>query len=218
MARRKPKAADVTRQADDEGPRAYAHDLVTTPSAQNSAALEPWAVFGELDLSKLVIELRNQTRTVSNEGDMRAPEAMLYGQAVALQTIFTALSRRAALNVGEYMNAAERYLRLALKAQAQCRATLETLHEMKNPRPVAFVRQANIAHGPQQVNNGLTPPKSEQYAPASARPGETASKPNELLEDSTHGSPQVDPRATAAAGRANSELAPVGALDRPAHH
>jgi hypothetical protein len=26
---------------------------------------------------------------------------------------------------------------------------------MKNPKPVAFVQQANIAHGPQQVNNGL---------------------------------------------------------------
>lgn len=148
------------------------HELVTMPAAQNSAALQPWAVFGECEIAALVRDLRDQTRAVTQEGDMRAPEAMLYGQAVALQTIFTSLSRRAALNVGEYMNAAERYLRLALKAQAQCRATLETLHEMKNPRPVAFVQQANIAHGPQQVNNGLTPPKSEQYACASARPGE----------------------------------------------
>jgi hypothetical protein len=213
MARRKPKAADVTRQADDEGPRAYAHDLVTTPSAQNSAALEPWAVFGELDLSKLVIELRNQTRTVSNEGDMRAPEAMLYGQAVALQTIFTALSRRAALNVGEYMNAAERYLRLALKAQAQCRATLETLHEMKNPRPVAFVRQANIAHGPQQVNNG--PSSQDVPDSAGARAGKSASEPNELIEDGTHGITEVDARAAAATGRTDQGLVPVGALDRP---
>ena len=45
------------------------------------------------------------------------------------------------------------YLRLALKAQSQCRATLATLAAVKNPQPVAFVRQANIAHGPQQVNN-----------------------------------------------------------------
>jgi hypothetical protein len=37
---------------------------------------------------------------------------------------------------------------LALKAQSQCRATLETLAAIKNPQPVAFVRQANIAHGP----------------------------------------------------------------------
>lgn len=34
------------------------------------------------------------------------------------------------------------------------------LAEIKNPRPVAFVKQANIAHGPQQVNNanGRGPP------------------------------------------------------------
>ena len=31
---------------------------------------------------------------------------------------------------------------------------MEALAEMKNPHPVAFVKQANIAHGPQQVNNG----------------------------------------------------------------
>lgn len=50
--------------------------------------------------------------------------------------------------MGEYLNATDTYLRLALKAQAQCRATLQTLAEIKNPRPVAFVKQANIAHGP----------------------------------------------------------------------
>jgi hypothetical protein len=44
-------------------------------------------------------------------------------------------------------------MRLALKAQSQCRATLETAAAMKNSQPVAFVRQANVAHGPQQVNN-----------------------------------------------------------------
>jgi hypothetical protein len=50
------------------------------------------------------------------------------------------------------MGACETYLRLALKAQSQCRATLETLAAIRNPQPVAFVRQANIAHGPQQLN------------------------------------------------------------------
>lgn len=44
------------------------------------------------------------------------------------------------------------------KCSTQCRATLETLAEIKNPRPVVFVRQANIANGPQQVNNGSTRP------------------------------------------------------------
>lgn len=41
-----------------------------------------------------------------------------------------------------------------LKAQSQCRATLETLAAIK-VGPAIFARQANIAHGPQQVNNGV---------------------------------------------------------------
>ena len=47
-------------------------------------------------------------------------------------------------------------MRMALKAQSQCRATLETLATIKNP-PAVFARQANIAQGPQQVNNGMMP-------------------------------------------------------------
>jgi hypothetical protein len=43
-------------------------------------------------------------------------------------------------------------MRLALKAQGQCRATLETLAVLKNP-PTVFAKQANIAAGAQQVTN-----------------------------------------------------------------
>jgi hypothetical protein len=42
----------------------------------------------------------------------------------------------------------------AFKAQAQCRATFETIALSKNP-PV-FARQANIAQGPQQINNTMS--------------------------------------------------------------
>jgi hypothetical protein len=41
----------------------------------------------------------------------------------------------------------EAHARLALKAQSQCRATIETLAAIKNP-PVVVARQANIAQGP----------------------------------------------------------------------
>jgi hypothetical protein len=94
---------------------------------------------------------------------------MLMAQAAALNAIFTELARRAAVNMGEYLQATETYLRLALKSQAQCRATLQTLAEIKNPHPVAFVKQANIANGPQQVNNrvqvgGDVPTRAEDLA------------------------------------------------------
>jgi len=50
---------------------------------------------------------------------------------------------------------------MALKAQGQCRTTLETLAAIKNP-PVLFAKRANIAHGPQHVNNG-TPLTAARY-------------------------------------------------------
>ena len=53
-----------------------------------------------------------------------------------------------------YPDATETHLKLAFKAQSQCRTTLETLAEIKSPRSVAFVRQANTSAGPQQLNNG----------------------------------------------------------------
>ena len=58
----------------------------------------------------------------------------------------------------------ETYMRMALKAQSQCRATLKTLANIKNP-PVVFARQANIAQGPQQVNNGMMPAGEPRAGP-----------------------------------------------------
>lgn len=87
-------------------------------------------------------------------GDLSHVEEMLLGQAQALTAVFHECIRRSALNADTHLDAMERYMRLGLKAQSQCRTTLETLIEAKNPRSVAFVRQANIANGHQQVNNG----------------------------------------------------------------
>jgi hypothetical protein len=93
------------------------------------------------------------------------------------------------------MDAVVIYLRLALKAQGQCRATLETLAMIKNPHPVAFVRQANIAHGPQQVNNGLAEPGEP------SRAGKTKNQQNKLLE--VQSGERLDTEAKCATGGAH---------------
>jgi hypothetical protein len=188
-------------------------DLVAEGEATNASTALRFvhADHGELSLTDMVKALHTHGEAI-NRGDLSAAERMLNSQAVALNAIFGELARRAALNMGTHLGATESYMRLALKAQSQSRATVETLAAIKNP-PVVFARQANIAHGPQQVNNGPAP----NSTPASAHPGETVSAPTELLEDRTHGSPQMDPRATPATGRAHPQLEPVGALDRPAH-
>lgn len=155
--------------------------------------------FGELDLTTSIEVLREKVAKV-NGGDLSGVESTLTAQATALDAIFTELARRGAMNMGEYLGAAETYLRLALKAQSQCRATLETLANIKNP-PVAYVRQANIAHGHQQVNNGTC-------APSCAR--ENESQQNKLLERQ-HGE-RVDCGEAGAAGGVDKAVATVGKI------
>ena len=104
--------------------------------------------------------------------DLNELERMLAAQAVALDAVFNNMARRASLNLGTHLSASETYLRLAFKAQSQCRTTVETLAEIKNPKTVSFVRQANIAGGHQQVNNAATGHAA----------GETINQSNKLLE------------------------------------
>jgi hypothetical protein len=148
--------------------------VAVTPSLQAASTIKQWShAVGDLDITGLIDELRHQAGTASG-GDLKRQEAMLAIQSHTLDTIFNELARRAHANMGQYVDTADRYMRLALRAQNQCRATIETLAEMKNPKPVAFVQQANIAHGPQQVNNGST-----TEAP---RARESEKQPNKLLE------------------------------------
>ncbi|MBH2032034.1 MAG: hypothetical protein I8H93_08025 [Pseudomonadales bacterium] len=98
-------------------------------------------------------------------------------------------------------------MRLALKAQNQARATLQTLGELKAPKQIAFVKQANIGNQV-QVNNGI------QEKPARTRKNKKAQ--NELLEVE-HGE-RLDTRATGAAGGADPAMATLGAKHRATKH
>ena len=118
--------------------------------------------FGDVDPVECFGQLNAAVRRV-HRGDLRDAEALLTAQAVTLNTMFTHLANLAVK--AEYVDQLDRYMRLALKAQGQCRATLEALAEVKNPA-VVFARQANIAHGPQQVNNAASPDRRDPRAHA----------------------------------------------------
>jgi hypothetical protein len=224
MTTTKPKqrtASTVTVRTSDPGDvtatagQKIARHVATMAPLQAAGAMEIWVrhSFGDNDLGALIEKIREQTNAM-HAGDMKDIEAMLFTQALTLQATFTALSRRAAANSGEHMVATDTYLRLALKAQGQCRATLETLANIKNPRPVAFVRQANIAHGPQQVNNGTAEPNDTRVRACE----ETEKAQNELLANTKamYGKP-LDTRATSKAGRGNSLMATVETSHRAAN-
>jgi len=180
------------------------------PSVRAAVTTQAYSklAFGTVDLTTLVDELGKQVDAV-HRGDLKRTEAMLISQAHTLDAIFHELARRAGLNMGEYLDAAETYLRLALKAQSQCQSTLEALAEIENPKPVAFVQQANTAHGPQQVNNGAAPPAAE---PARGRIGKP---PNKLLE--SQDGERLNTGTASAADGADSHLETVGTIKRTAN-
>jgi hypothetical protein len=178
----------------------------------NSAAVtaEYGKMFGEQDVGTLIDELSERTRKLA-DGDMAGVEAMLYGQAHALQSIFVNLSRRAVKQ--EYLKQYGTYLNLALKAQAQCRATLETLAVVKYPKAPTFVRQQNVAYQ-QQVNNGEPANGNKEtstHASAHAR-GKSVNQSNELLSEGHHAA--LDATGTGAASAAHTELAAMETVNR----
>lgn len=158
--------------------------------------------FGDIALVATHAAILERTERV-HDGDTQAVESTLVAQAAPLNSIFADLARRAGMNVGEYMSAAETYLKLALRAQNQCRMTLETLANIKNP-PVVFAKQANIAHGPQQVNNGQPVTRAEENQNAQT----------ELSRLSHEAKQSLDSGTSATAIRSNPALEAVGALHR----
>lgn len=180
--------------------------------AQSTASLNTQTVrlfargtAGVVDLTESVALMQAKTEQVRN-GDLSGPEAILTAQAVALDVIFTEMARRAALNMGEHLQATETYMRLALKAQNQCRATLQTLGELKNPHQVAFVSQANISHGHQQVNNHQACHRPSDESKFSTN--KLSGNDDELLQN---------PRASSVKSATYKGLETMGKIDRTTH-
>ena len=154
-AARKPKAPDQP-TADTLKQRRSAAMQMTSP--QLLGACMQSSLLGDDVLSRSDLTLHEMTVAVTERadeviaGNLTGLERRLAIQANSLDTLFNRLADRAAQNMGQHLDAVEKYMRLALKAQAQCRATIETIHLMHNPTQI--IRQTNIAQGHQQVVNG----------------------------------------------------------------
>lgn len=149
--------------------------VLVTQSALSAFTLKQYAGGGDaLELNDLLAEMQKKSDAVIS-GDLTHVERMLVSQAITLDTIFHNLVQRS--HRQDSFKGIEVLMRLGLKAQAQARSTAEALALLKNPMP--YIRQANIANGPQQVNNGAHP---EQYAQAPARAPDFQTAPNKLLE------------------------------------
>ena len=151
-----------------------------------------------LDLKTLVTTLDAQTKEI-NKGDKKLSEAILHSQAQTLNAIFLEMARRAAMNMGHSLDATEAYMRLGLKAQNQCRATLETLSIIKNP-PTEVAKQ--VIEGPQQVNTLIQ---------VDFGIGEIQNQPNQLTENNEL---HQDTRTPRLESNPNPTLEAMGALHR----
>jgi hypothetical protein len=178
---------------------------VLHPVVQATLTLKDYSNYREnLELEGLAVALTEQTQAAT-AGDLGRGEAMLTAQAHSLDAIFNNLAQRA-IN-SKHIDNLDRYLKLALRAQSQCRSTLEALTAIKNPPMMGYVGQANISQGPQQVNNGPI------TAADSSCTRENSKLKNKLLEENDE--ERLDIGAASAASQADPAVAALGKVNRP---
>lgn len=160
---KKPKLSDdmqpndallVEQSPDETGAMAMARKVLD-PGFRHAATASSFAgkLLGDLIEHPGLMDYVHHVLKVGDKaeaGDLAIASRLLASQAITLDSMFTELSRRTALNMGEYIDAAERYGRLALKAQSNCRATLEALAKLHQPREQT-VRHVHVNEGGQAV-------------------------------------------------------------------
>jgi hypothetical protein len=190
----KQRPLQIQRQEGESENDALARTMLN-PHVQAGVSLSLLAQgpFPGVGLNELVEALEGTSGEIK-KGDLDRLEETLVAHATVLDAIFNQLAGLAINNLGHHMNTVEIFMKLALRAQSQCRATIESVVSMK--RPPELVKQTNIAHGHQQVIN----------FPEKQNP------PNELLEK-TDGE-RLDPGTPQEAVRVDPDLATVGKQHR----
>ncbi len=140
------------------------------------------------DLMKTILE---QGRNIKKDEAHRI-ERQLYSQGVALSLMFDKLMRQ--MGLSETLKQVEVYGHLALKAQAQSRATFVALNDLNNPNRTTFIKQQNNAVN--QINDSKIVQSS-----------------NELLKEPEHAT--LDLRGAAGTISQNTLVEAVGNQYRP---
>jgi hypothetical protein len=159
---------------------------MTTLSVNTAFTVKKFAnVSDDVEVSDYILELQKAGNEVVG-GDLGRLERMLTKQAIALDLIFNRLALKA--TSAEYMKNYEGFMRLAFKAQAQSRCTVEALAMLKHPKPYIQTNIGQVGHN--QVNNTYATTSSNNGIPMQlqdnkgvgigAEISETA--PNKLLD------------------------------------
>jgi len=202
----KPKNPEAFEVVDDGRTRSQLLAQLVGDGVLSAATLKQFSGVGDdLEMPDLVAQMK-KAGDEAVAGDMGRVERMLANQMLTLDMLFNNLAQRSGRQ--DTFKGIEVLMRLALKAQAQARSTAEALAVIKNPMP--YIKQANIAHGHQQVNNTGT--HTPSHSGIQSHAGNSETEPNKLLE-AQHGN-TLDIGAQAAAGRGHQTLETVGAVHR----
>ncbi len=163
--------------------------------------------FGENDFSedikmdfKVLTEVMETVSDQVKVGNLSNLEEMLVCQSYSLQNLFLTMASK--INGTTNPDYIDLFARFALKAQNQCRSTIATLSEMKNPKRATFIKQQNNAMN-QQINQDKNSKNLDKPA-------------NELLEK-TNGE-RLDTGTKKETIGANQNLETVGEINRSQDH
>jgi hypothetical protein len=152
---------------------------ITTRSVNTAFTVKKFANVEDcVEVSDYMLELQKAGNEVV-DGNLGRLERMLTSQAIALDTVFNKLAITAANS--EYMKNYEGFMRLAFKAQAQARSTVEALAMLKHPKP--YISQTNIGQvGHNQVNNAYAVTPVNTLIPIPTEAEDLNIAPNKLLD------------------------------------
>jgi len=153
----------------------------------------------EMDI-KVLTEVMETVADQVKVGKLSNLEEMLVCQTYSLQHMFMTMASKVSGTTNP--DHIDLFARFALKAQNQCRTTIATLSEMKNPKRATFIKQLNQANQ-MQVNNDDS--DSENLK-------KNTNPANELLEQ-TDGE-RLDTRATSEAISNDEAIATVEEINR----
>ena len=147
-------ALTVQQTKEETGAQAFARKLLQ-PTLKNAAAASAFTgkMLGNNQEMPGIGDYADYVQVAARDaagGDMTMASRMLAAQAITLDSMVAELARRTAMNMSEYIDASERYGRLALKAQSNCRATLEALAKLHQPREQT-VRHVHVNEGGQAI-------------------------------------------------------------------
>lgn len=185
----------ITNEKSEAGKKRAISSRLLEPAVQSAIAIE--CLDDAYSVKYLTRELESQNKLLE-QGSMERASDILLSQAHSLNALSSYMIRKG--HSSEYIDHLKVYFNIALKAQNQCRMTLESLAEIKNPKPYIQNNQAQY----QQVNNGELPPCA----------GENLKSTNELLTDGSNDYEAMDIRGTAETGGTDKKMETVGKKHR----